>query len=107
MSRPVQTLDRSNTDRSLGTADGLNALRSTPVREVAPAAVEQLRRKAIGFIRIAGIVAAHVAMGMTGLVSLLLGLAMCITIVLAPLGLPLFIVGMTLLSMVGQPNRTY
>ena len=107
MSRPVQTLDCSNTDKSLGTANRLNALRSTPVREVAPAAVEQLRRKAVGFFRIAGIVAAHVAMGMTGLVGLLLGLALCITIVLAPLGLPLFIVGMTLLSMVGQPVRTY
>ena len=103
----MQTLDCSNTDKSLGTAERLNALRSTPVRVVAPAAVEQLRRKAVCFIRIAGIVAAHVAMGVAGLVSLLLGLALCITIVLVPLGLPLVIVGMTLLSMVGQPNRTY
>ncbi|MFB3105263.1 MAG: hypothetical protein ACE1ZA_10055 [Pseudomonadales bacterium] len=50
-------------------------------------------------------VAVHVAMGVAGVVSLVFGLALCLTLILAPLGLPFVLVGMTLLTMVGQPSR--
>ena len=48
-------------------------------------------------------VTVHVARGVAGAVILVFGLALCVTLILAPLGLLFVLVGMTLLSMVGQP----
>ncbi len=64
-----------------------------------------LNRNAVVFFHGVRTVAVHVAMGVAGVVSLVFGLALCLTLILAPLGLPFVLVGMTLLTMVGHPSR--
>jgi L-cystine uptake protein TcyP (sodium:dicarboxylate symporter family) len=64
-----------------------------------------LNRNGAGLFHGVQTVAVHVAIGAAGVVSLVFGLTFCATLILAPLGLPFVLVGMTLLSMVGQPSR--
>ena len=55
-------------------------------------------------LHMAGIVVSHALRALVGLVSLLIGVLLTMTLVLAPVGLPLAVMGLVLLASVGQPT---
>ena len=63
------------------------------------------QRRFSGLFHGARAVLRQVTLAIVGCVSLLSGMALCVTVVLMPFGMMFVIVGLTSLSMIGQSTR--